>query len=108
MIYCRIIQGTTPFLKFPISTEQGAIKGLRASFVQGNDLVFVKNTKDCRFIKQDGDFVIVPLTQQDTYLLDERKGAIEVTIRAAYKNGAVLADIYQIAIKNTEDKEVIK
>ena len=64
-----ISKGTTPRPRFNLPFETSVIKNMEVYFSQGEGLVFEKKMDECEL---SGSTVVVPLTQADTLMLNER------------------------------------
>lgn len=64
-----ISKGTTPRPRFNLPFETSAIRNMEVYFSQDNGLVLEKKMEDCEL---SGSTVVVPLSQADTLMFNER------------------------------------
>lgn len=64
-----IRKGTTPRPRFNLPFETSTIRNMEVYFNQGDGLVFEKKMADCEL---SGTSVVVPLSQADTLMLDDK------------------------------------
>lgn len=99
-----IIRGTTPTHTFSLPFDVDMIKEVRVIYAQDDQIVFVKNTKDCTLANNT---VTVKLTQENTFALDCKK-YVEIQVRVLTVDGdALVSEIITISVGRCFDKDVI-
>lgn len=97
--------GTTPTHTFTLPFDVDLIKSVRVIYAQDNQIVFVKNTKDCTLANNT---VTVKLTQKDTFAFDYKK-SVEIQVRVLTVDGeSLVSGIRCISVGRCLDKDVIE
>lgn len=96
--------GTTPTHRFRCSIDPALLVCVRVIYKQKDAEVLRKETKD---IKTEGDFLVVSLSQEETFLFDCTT-PIKVQIRGKTSGGKVMkSNIITIKPSECFDREVL-
>ena len=100
--YMRI--GTTPTHKFTIPINTDVVKEVEVTYCQANKIILQKHIGDCQL---EGNAIKTTLTQEDTFLFDEKQN-VEIQVRVLDLNGAAFAsNIMCVDAKRCLSKEVL-
>lgn len=88
-------RGTTPTLDFYLPFECSAMKKLNIAFVQAGAIIFEKGLEDCTI---ENHKVSVKLTEQDTLLLDDKKGCVEMQLRVSDGSNTLASNIVRVSV----------
>lgn len=81
------IRGTTPTITFNLPFGVEEINNCEVYFAQNDELILEKDYDDCVL---DGTTIAVPLTQDDTLLLDDEE-KLQIQLRFMYNDQRVEA-----------------
>ena len=97
-------QGTTPTHIFLIPFDTSTITNLAILYAQGDSVILRKELADCTL---EGQEIKVTLTQEETFLFDNKKDAkIQLHVLVAGEN-ALVSDIYTVSVDKCLDDEVL-
>ena len=82
-----MIRGTTPTHTFELPFNAADFANYTVTYSQMNKVVVKKEKDDCM---ENGNKIIVSLSQEDTLRFDENK-AVEIQIKAKHSDGKVIA-----------------
>lgn len=100
-----MIRGTTPTHIYNIPFDPELIQSLRIIYVQNDEMLFVKERKDCIV---DGRQISVKLTQEETLMMDAAQ-LVEIQMRVLTTGGDALASKpKKVAVGRLLEDEVIK
>lgn len=103
MLQGVFMQGTTPKQYFELPFSTSLLEKVSVTYRQKERNVLVKRTEDCIY---EDNYIIVPLTQEDTLLFNPNH-VVEVQIKVKALNGEVMGcDEYRLAVEEIFDKEV--
>jgi len=91
-----MIKGTTPTHIFELPFDTGNLAEVLIVYAQKGEEVLRKVTEDVTF---DGCKISLKLTQEETFLFDERK-SVQIQVRALTNDGDALAS--QISVVRVE------
>lgn len=103
MLQGIFMQGTTPSQYFELPFPTSLLEKVSVTYRQKKKVILIKRTEDC--VLQD-NYVIVPLTQEDTLMFNPNY-IVEVQVKVKTLNGEVMGcDEYRLAVEEIFDKEV--
>ena len=96
--------GTTPRHTITIDFDTSFIQKLKVTYAQKDKVIITKYKEDCIL---SGDTIIIPLTQEDTFLFNE-KDLVQIQIRVLTVEGEALSSgVKTVCVGACLDNEVL-
>lgn len=96
---------TTPTHIFNIPFETDLIEKMRIVYAQSEEIILTKELSDCVLSDKS---VSVTLTQEETYLFDNKKHAVEIQLHILTTGGdSVVSNIIRVLVEKCLDTEVL-
>lgn len=96
---------TTPTHIFNIPFETDLIEKMRIVYAQNEEIILTKELSDCVLSDKS---VSVTLTQEETYLFDNKKHAVEIQLHILTTGGdSVVSNIIRVLVEKCLDTEVL-